>query len=80
MQANIKLACWVTKRAADLPDTAIPRERTPLGSHRSPRDPDDGDRLLRRFADLIFVRPKDKLKLYWLYQRTAWQRTRARAA
>lgn len=80
LQANIKLACWVTKRAAELPDTAIPRERTPLGSHRSPRDPDDGDRLLRRFADLIFVRPKDKLKLYWLYQRSAWQRTRARAA
>ena len=80
LQANIKLACWVTKRAAELPDTAIPRERTPLGSHRSPRDPDDGDRMLRRFADLIFVRPKDKLKLYWLYQRSAWQRTRARAA
>ena len=80
LQANIKLACWITKRAADLPDTAIPRERTPLGSHRSPRDPDDGDRLLRRFADLIFVRPKDKLKLYWVYQRSAWQRTRARAA
>jgi len=80
LQANIKLACWVTKRAAELPDTAIPRERTPLGSHRSPRDPDDGDRMLRRFADLIFVRPKDKLKLYWVYQRSAWQRTRARAA
>src|SRR2546428_6999171 len=80
LQANIKLACWVTKRAAELPDTAIPRERTPLGSHQSPRDPDDGDRLLRRFADLIFVRPKDKLKLYWVYQRSAWQRTRARAA
>ena len=77
LQANIKLACWVTKRAAELPDTAIPRERTPLGSHRSPRDPDDGDRLLRRFADLIFVRPKDKLKLYWVYQRSAWQRGRA---
>jgi len=80
LQANIKLACWVTKRAAELPDTAIPRERTPLGSHRSPRDADDGDRMLRRFADLIFVRPKDKLKLYWVYQRSAWQRTRARAA
>src|SRR6202171_2877718 len=80
LQANIKLACWVTKRAAELTDTAIPRERTPLGSHRSPRDPDDGDRMLRRFADLIFVRPKDKLKLYWVYQRSAWQRTRARAA
>jgi len=52
----------------------------PLGSHRSPRDPDDGDRMLRRFADLIFVRPKDKLKLYWLYQHSAWQRTRGRAA
>ncbi len=80
LQANIKLACWVTKRAAELPDSSIPQERIALGSHRSPRDPDDGDRLLRRFADLIFVRPKDKLKLYWLYQRSAWQRTRARAA
>ena len=80
LQANIKLACWVTKRAAELPDAAIPQERIGLGSHRSPRDPDDGDRLLRRFADLIFVRPKDKLKLYWVYQRSAWQRTRARAA
>ena len=80
LQANIKLACWVTKRAAELPDTAIPQERNPLGSHRSPRDPDGGDRLLRRFADLIFVRPKDKLKLYWVYQRSAWQRTRRGAA
>jgi hypothetical protein len=80
LQANIKLACWVTKRAAELPDAAIPQERTPLGSHRSPRDPDEGDRMLRRFADLIFVRPKDKLKLYWVYQRSAWQRTRGRAA
>src|SRR6202165_3938477 len=26
LQANIKLACWVTKRAAERPDTAIPRE------------------------------------------------------
>jgi hypothetical protein len=80
LQANIKLACWVTKRAAELPDTAIPQERHTLGSHRSPRDPDDGDRLLRRFADLIFVRPHDKLKLYWVYQRSAWQRTRRGAA
>jgi hypothetical protein len=80
LQANIKLACWVTKRAAELPDAAIPQERTPLGSHRSPRDPDEGDRMLRRFADLIFVRPKDKLKLYWVYQRSAWQRTRTGAA
>jgi Putative amidoligase enzyme len=80
LQANIKLACWVTKRAAELPDAAIPQERHALGSHRSPRDPDDGDRLLRRFADLIFVRPQDKLKLYWVYQRSAWQRTRRGAA
>ncbi len=80
LQANIKLACWITKRAAELPDTALPPERTPLGSHRSPRDPDNGDRLLRRFADLVFVRPRDKLKLYWVYQRSAWQRTRAGVA
>ncbi len=80
LQANIKLACWVTKRAADLPDNALPTERNPLGSHRSPRDPDNGDNLLRRFADLIFVRPADKLKLYWVYQRSAWQRTRRGAA
>jgi hypothetical protein len=80
LQANIKLACWVTKRAAELPDAAIPQERNALGSHPSPRDPDGGDRLLRRFADLIFVRPKDKLKLYWVYQRSAWQRTRTGAA
>jgi hypothetical protein len=80
LQANIKLACWVTKRAADLPDNALPTERNPLGSHRSPRDPDNGDHLLRRFADLIFVRPADKLKLYWVYQRSAWQRTRRGAA
>jgi hypothetical protein len=80
LQANIKLACWVTKRAADLPDNALPTERNPLGSHRSPRDPDNGDHLLRRFADLILVRPADKLKLYWVYQRSAWQRTRRGAA
>jgi len=80
LQANIKLACWITKRAAELPDSAIPQERTPLGSHRSPCDPDQGDRLLRHFADLIFVRPIDKLKLYWLYHRSAWQRTRSGAA
>src|SRR3989441_2301248 len=73
LQANIKLACWVTKRAAELPDTAIPRERTPLGSHAAGQRAEDNDQLLRRFADMVFVRPKDKLKLYWLYQRSAWQ-------
>ncbi len=76
LQANIKLACWVTKRAAELPDAAIPQERVRLGSHRSALEPDQNDRLLRRFADLIFIRPKDKLKLYWLYEHTAWQQSR----
>jgi len=76
LQANVKLACWITKRAGSLGETDIPDERVPLGSHASPRDPDDGDRLLRRFADTIFVRPRDKLKLYWMYEHTNWQRTR----
>jgi hypothetical protein len=80
LQANIKLACWITKRAAELPDSAIPRERVPLGSHADGQRSDDNDRLLRSFADLVFVRPKDKLKLYWLYQRSAWQHLQRRAA
>jgi hypothetical protein len=71
LQANIKLACWLTKRAGELSDSAIPRERTRLGSHAIRAD--DRDMLLRRFADLVFVRPRDKLKLYWVYQRSAWQ-------
>ena len=79
LQANIKLACWVTKRAAELPDSAIPRERVRLGAHRSAPNSDPGDGLLRRFADTVFVRPKDKLKLYWLYEHTAWQRARPAA-
>jgi len=79
LQANIKLACWVTKRAAELPDAAIPQERVRLGSHRNALEPDQSDRLLRRFADLIFIRPKDKLKLYWLYEHTAWQHSRVAA-
>ena len=41
---------------------------------------DPNDRLLRRFADMVFVRPKDKLKLYWLYERSAWQQGRGVAA
>ena len=80
LQANIKLACWVTKRASELPDSAIPHERVRLGTHRSAPDSDQGDRLLRRFADMVFVRPKDKLKLYWLYERSAWQQGRGAAA
>ena len=79
LQANIKLACWVTKRAAELPDSAIPVERHRLGSHAGGQSSDEGDGLLRRFADLVFVRPKDKLKLYWLYEHSAWQRTRTAA-
>ncbi len=71
LQANIKLACWLTKRAGDLQDSSIPRERVRLGTHS--RQADERDRLLRRFADLVFVRPKDKLKLYWVYERSAWQ-------
>ena len=79
LQANIKLACWITKRAADLPDSAIPAERYRLGSHARGQSSDQSDGLLRRFADLVFVRPKDKLKLYWLYEHSAWQRGRAAA-
>jgi len=80
LQANIKLACWVTKRASELPDSAIPTGRVRLGTHRSAPDSDHGDRRLRRFADMVFVRPKDKLKLYWLYERSAWQQGRGAAA
>src|SRR5713101_274649 len=76
LQANIKLACWVTKRASTLPDSAIPQERVRLGTHASGAATEQGDGLLRRFADLMFVRPKDKLKLYWLYERSAWQPAR----
>jgi hypothetical protein len=77
IQANIKLACWITKRAAELPDSAIPTDRHRLGSHSSGQSSDQNDGLLRRFADLVFVRPADKLKLYWLYENSAWQRSRA---
>lgn len=80
LQANIKLACWVTKRASTLPDSAIPQERVRLGTHASGAATEQGDGLLRRFADLMFVRPKDKLKLYWLYERSAWQPGRGAAA
>jgi hypothetical protein len=40
---------------------------------------DSGDGLLRRFADTIFVRPQDKLKLYSLFQRSVWQPARRAA-
>jgi len=76
LQANIKLACWITKRASTLPDSAIPTERVSLGSHAGGQVTDSSDGLLRRFADTIFVRPQDKLKLYWLFQRSAWQPAR----
>jgi hypothetical protein len=33
LQANIKLACWLTKRAGELQDSAVPRERVRLGTH-----------------------------------------------
>ena len=74
LQANIKLACWLTKRAGELQDAALPRERTRLGTHFQARHQSDG--LLRRFADLVFVRPQDKLKLYWVYEGSGWQRAR----
>jgi Putative amidoligase enzyme len=77
LQANIKLACWVTKRASTLPDSAIPQERVRLGTHAGGGAAERGDGLLRHFADLMFVRPKDKLKLYWLYERSAWQPARS---
>jgi len=79
LQANIKLACWITKRASTLPDSAIPSERVRLGSHADGQVADSGDHLLRRFADLVFVRLQDKLKLYWLFQRSAWQPARRAA-
>jgi hypothetical protein len=79
LQANIKLACWITKRASILPDSAIPTERVRLGSHADGEVTDSNDGLLRRFADTIFVRPQDKLKLYWLFQRSAWQPARRAA-
>ena len=47
-----------------------------LGSHANGQVEDSGDHLLRRFADLVFVRPQDKLKLYWLFQRSTWQPAR----
>ncbi|MDQ6897978.1 MAG: amidoligase family protein [Candidatus Dormibacteraeota bacterium] len=71
IQANVKLACWLTKRAGELQDSTIPRERMRLGTHAS--QPDERDSLLRRFADLVFVRPQDKLRLYGVYERSAWQ-------
>jgi hypothetical protein len=73
LQANIQVACWLTRRAAELPDSAIPRDRVPLGSNRHATDPRQGERLLRRFADLVFVRPQDRLRLSWLFRRSAWQ-------
>jgi hypothetical protein len=73
LQANIKVACALTRRAGELPDSAIPRERVRLGSNRAAADQRPGERLLRRFADTVFVRPQDKLKLYWLFRRSAWQ-------
>ena len=79
LQANIQLACWITKRASTLPDSAIPTERVRLGSHADGQVSDTGNHLLRRFADLVFVRPQDKLKLYWLFQRSAWQPARRAA-
>jgi hypothetical protein len=79
LQANIKLACGTTKRCSSLPDSAIPTERVRLGTHSTGQAQDSGDRLLRRFADLVFVRPQDKLKLYWLFQGSAWQPARRAA-
>ena len=73
IQANIKLACWLTKRAGELQDSSVPRERVRLGTNAA--GPDERDGLLRRFADLVFVRPRDKLKLYWVYEHSAWQQS-----
>ena len=79
LQNNIRLACWLTKRAAELPDSAIPSDRAPLGTHAGAPATNDGERLLRRFADLVYVRPQDKLRLYAQYQRSAWQQLRRAA-
>ena len=73
LQANIQLACSLTRRAAELPDSAIPSDRVRLGSNSDAVDQRQGEHLLRRFADMVFVRPQDKLRLYWLFQRSAWQ-------
>jgi hypothetical protein len=42
-----------------------------MGTHS--RRADERDRLLRRFADLVFVSPRDRLKLFWVYERSEWQ-------
>jgi Putative amidoligase enzyme len=63
LQANIKLACWLSKRAGAMAEQDLPAGRHSLGSHQQ-RGGDRQDLLLRRFADLVFVRPRDKLKLY----------------
>ena len=57
LQANIQLACSLARRAGDLPDSAIPSDRLRLGSNRDATDQRQGERLLRRFADMVFVRP-----------------------
>ena len=47
LQANIKLACWITQRASTLPDSAIPAERVRLGCHASGQVADSVNHLLR---------------------------------
>src|SRR5436309_14804802 len=63
LQANIKLACWITNRASTLPDSAIQTERMRLGRHAAGQVADSTDGLHRRFADTIFIPPQDQLKL-----------------
>jgi hypothetical protein len=60
----------LTKRAGELQHSSIPGERV-LGTHS--QQTDEHDRLLRRFADLVFVRSRDKLTLYWMNERSDWQ-------
>jgi hypothetical protein len=43
LQANIKLACLITKRCSTLPDSAIPSQRVCLGSHAGAQERDTGD-------------------------------------
>ena len=50
-------------RAAEL---FCPARAGSLGTYAA--QPDERDGLLRRFADLVFVRSSDKLKLYWVYE------------
>ena len=72
LQGNIMLASAIVNKAAGLASSEqIPKERNPLGTHRSKEDPQD--RLLREFAAFLFPDPRDRLGLYSLYAASSWQ-------